>query len=57
MDEIICTNCKEIFKADLSKKYFDCPHCKHEFSDPTLTKNQLKNDPVQTASLLEKING
>lgn len=55
MKEIICPNCKEKFKADLSKKYQDCPHCHHEFSDPTLTKHQIGSNHEDSIPLMEKI--
>ena len=54
MEEINCPNCKENFKADLNKKYHECPHCKHEFANTELTKAQLSSEKDRL-SLAEKI--
>ena len=54
MEEIVCPNCKESFKADPNKKYNECPHCRYELANTALTKNQLRANK-DGLSLTEKI--
>ena len=55
MEELTCPNCHEKFKADLDKKYFDCPHCHFEFAERDVTKKGASVPAEKHSSLLEKI--